>query len=212
MDRDSRVVGTLVPNPELDLEIDYAGRKLNVFSSRHCKGGVVYWPAQAIAVVPMSLGGPHATVPVSIEGHTLHALIDSGAANTIMTLNTAKTWYKLDYNGPDVEKIGQIGSSSEYGSIYRHRFKNISFDGVSVTNPNIILRPNQNGVLADSFDGVSVTNPNIILRPNQNGVLADLTLGADILSKMHLYFSFEERKVYITAADPPPAASSPPLQ
>ena len=187
MDRDSRVVGTLVPNPEFDLEIDYAGRKLSVFSSQHCKGGVVYWPAQAIAVVPMSLGGPHVTVPVSIEGHTFHALIDSGSTNTIMSLNAAKTWYKIDYNGPDVEKIGQIGNSSAYGSIYRHRFKNISFEGVSVSNPNIILRP------------------------NQNGVLADLTLGADILSKMHLYFSYEERKVYITAATPT-AVDTPPAQ
>ena len=187
IDRDNRVVGTLVPNPKLDLEVDYADRKLSVFSSEHCKGGVVYWPAQVIAVVPMGLDGAHATVPVSIEGHTLKALIDSGTTDTTMNLAIAHLWFDLDYNGPDVEKVGQVGNT-RYGSIYRHRFKNISFEGVSITNPSIILMP------------------------NQNRVLPDLILGADILTKMHLYFSYEERKVYITAAKPPPAASSPPVQ
>jgi predicted aspartyl protease len=185
---DDRVVGTLVPNPLTDLEIDFAGRKVNIFSSDHCEGKAVYWPAAAIAVVPMGIDGAHVTVPVSVEGHTIRAVVDTGTTNTTMSIGIAHLLFDLDYNGPDVEKIGQIGKT-KFGAIYRHRFKTLAFEGVSVSNPNIVLMP----------------DPSTINRVTASrGFLPDLILGADILSKMHLYFAYKEKKLYITSAEPPP--------
>ena len=35
----------------MDYEVDFGARKLSLFSSNHCPGRVVYWPASAVAVV-----------------------------------------------------------------------------------------------------------------------------------------------------------------
>ena len=40
-----------------DLDIDFGAMRLNFFSADHCPGDVVYWPHQALAVVPVSAGG-----------------------------------------------------------------------------------------------------------------------------------------------------------
>src|SRR5581483_3043011 len=67
-----------------DIEMDFAGRKLNYFSPNDCNGNVVYWPAAAVAVVPLKLGAPmrtgvdgraifndrdtHIRVPITLDG------------------------------------------------------------------------------------------------------------------------------------------------
>ena len=38
-----------------DVEMDFAGRKLNVFSKDHCAGHVLYWNPTAVAVLPITL-------------------------------------------------------------------------------------------------------------------------------------------------------------
>jgi hypothetical protein len=40
--------------------------------------------------------------------------------------------------------------------------------------------------------------------------LPDLILGMNVLSQMHVYIAYRERKLYITAADPQRAAASAP--
>ena len=75
---------------------DFAGGKMNIFSKDHCEGKVVYWPAQALAVVPIVFRGGQITVPVTIDGRTLTAVIDTGATSTIMRLDTARRAFDLD--------------------------------------------------------------------------------------------------------------------
>ncbi|HEX4637055.1 MAG TPA: pepsin/retropepsin-like aspartic protease family protein, partial [Rhizomicrobium sp.] len=70
---------------EYDIELDFAGGKMNYFSPDHCQGKVVYWPASAIAVVPMRFKNFHLTLPVMLDGKPIRAMIDTGAPDT--TLN-----------------------------------------------------------------------------------------------------------------------------
>ena len=51
------IAGVLAPATGVDIDLDFAGRKLSFFSTDHCEGKVVYWPAQAVAVVPMRVAG-----------------------------------------------------------------------------------------------------------------------------------------------------------
>src|SRR5262249_45927987 len=48
--------GTMISD---DLDIDFGAMRLNFFSANHCAGDVVYWPHQALAVVPIRLAGGH---------------------------------------------------------------------------------------------------------------------------------------------------------
>jgi len=75
----------------------------------------------------------------------------------------------------------------------------LAFEGVTISNPMITLMP-------DMLSGVNPGTPRTgsIIRDERAG-LPDLILGMDILSEMHVYIGYKERKLYITAGNPQPA-------
>src|SRR5262249_10847973 len=97
---DSDVVGTLGPDifSQFDVELDYAAKKLNLFSPDHCEGRVIYWQPKALAVIPMQVVSGHVVVPVTVDGHRLKAAVDTGAALTIMNAARARSNFGLDEN------------------------------------------------------------------------------------------------------------------
>jgi hypothetical protein len=87
--------------------------------------------------------------------------------------------------------------------IYRRRFNTMSFEGVTVTNPDILMIP----------DEVSRRMPNTtrtgsLVREANRG-LPDIALGMSVLRNTHMYVAYKERKVYITAATPEPTQTPP---
>jgi predicted aspartyl protease len=197
MSRDNQLAGTIAPNPNVDVELDFAGRKLGLFSSDHCAGQVVYWPATAIAVVPMRVAGlGHVIIPVTLDGKNMDALVDTGASDSILNLRVARDRFDILPDSPDMDPVGALRGNPS-AKIYRRRFNTLSFEGVTVTNPNLILMPDQ----------VSQRIPNStrtgsLIRSSDRG-LPDLILGMSVLSKTHIYVAYREKKVYITAAGPP---------
>ena len=71
---DSDVDGVVSPVAygALDFDMDFAAGKLNLLLGDHCEGKVVYWPAKAIAAVPIAIDAYHIRVPVTVDGHSLH--------------------------------------------------------------------------------------------------------------------------------------------
>ncbi len=219
----SGVIGILAPAPGVDIDVDFAAHKLSFFSPDHCDGKVVYWQATAVAVVPMRIAGvqartefstEHIIVPVTLDGKSLDALIDTGSTNNALKLSIAQERFGVDVNAPDVQPLGQLGNNAS-AKIYRKRFGTLSFEGVTVTNPVMDLLPDeQTRGLGDERRTGSLT------RPSDRG-LPDLIIGMPVLSKMHMYIAYHERKVYITAGadpaqvqtasltQPPPAAAAP---
>jgi predicted aspartyl protease len=196
MSRDNRVAGSLAPNTELDLDLDFAGKKLSLFSADHCEGQVVYWQAPAVAAVPMRIAGlGHIIIPVTLDGKEMDALVDTGASNTFLNLKVAQSRFDIRLDAPDVEQAGQLAQNPA-AKIYRRRFNTLAFEGVTVTNPSVLLMPDQ----------ISQRMPNnqrtgsLIREPDRG--LPDLILGMSVLAKMHMYVAYRERKVYLTAAEP----------
>ncbi len=197
------VAGTMAPAPGVDIDLDFAGRRLSFFSTDHCAGKVVYWPAEAVAVVPMRVAGlrqgngaistEHIIIPVKLDGKQFDALVDTGATNNVLKLSVAQQRFDLDVKAPDVQEVGQLGKNNS-AKIYRKRFGTLSFEGVTVLNPMVDLVPDEvTRSLGDQRPTGSLT------RPADTG-LPDLILGMPVLSKTHMYIAYGERKVYITAA------------
>ena len=197
------IAGTLAPATGVDIDLDFAGKKLSFFSTNHCEGKVVYWSAQAVAVVPMrvagspaggtGLGTEHIIIPVTLDGKQLEALIDTGAGNNALNLRVATDRFSIDVNAPDVQQIGQFENKPS-AKIYRKRFGTLSFEGVTVTNPVIDLLPDEmTRALGD-------TRPTGSLIREADRGLPDLIIGMPVLNKTHMYIAYRERKVYITPA------------
>jgi predicted aspartyl protease len=197
------IAGVLAPATGVDIDLDFAGRKLSFFSTDHCEGKVVYWPAQTVAVVSMRVAGSptggagvsteHIIIPVTLDGKQLDAMLDTGATNNVLNLRVATDRFSLDVTAPDVQQIGQFNNNPS-AKIYRKRFGTLSFEGVIITNPVLDLIPDlQTKALGDERRTGSLT------RPPDRG-LPDLIIGMPVLSKTHMYIAYRERKVYVTAA------------
>jgi predicted aspartyl protease len=172
---------------EYDTELDFAGGKMNYFSQDHCPGNVVYWPAAAIAVVPMRLVDRHLHLDVMLDGHPFRAMIDTGATGTTLTTEEAKRVF--DLSAEDADKR------------FEHTFQKLSFDGLEVGNPHITVIPDKTGS-KDPNNGYA-TGTRVHMQDDPLSAPPPMLIGMNILSKLHLYIAFSEHKIYITPASAP---------
>jgi hypothetical protein len=171
-----------------DIELDFAGGKMNYFLSDHCPGKVVYWPAAAIAVVPMRFPDHHVILDVSLDGHPQKAILDTGASGTTLSMAEAKRVF--DITAEDKDKR------------FDHVFQKLSFEGLEVSNPHIFVIPDKIG--SKDPNNNTVTGSRLHRVDDLDPTAPAMLIGMNILSKLHLYIAFSEQKIYITPASSPP--------
>lgn len=185
-----------------DLDLDFGAERLNFFSTDHCEGKVVYWPHQVLAVVPMVMEQGHIDVTVSLDGHPMRAALNTGASRTTLNLQRAQ---EIMGFSPDTALPPDNFKDNPDNKIYPRRFANLSFEGVTVANPVIIVRPIVFG------GGRGVDSPADDLKPGSRAehkddiitrLAPDLNIGMDVLRHLHVYVATTENKLYITEATP----------
>ena len=174
------IAGTLAPDilAKFDVDLDFGRKTLKLFSPDHCEGRVLYWMPSALAVIPFEReASGHIMIPVTIDGQRLQALVDTGAASTVMNLTVAQRQFGL-----------AEGTTNTAPSV--HQFKSLELEGLAVQNPTIRLISDRMAQVMPSDLG-SVTSA-----PRQG--LADVIIGQNILGKFHVYIAYGERKLYVT--------------
>ena len=168
--------GLLAPDilRSYDVDFDFANARFSLFSPDHCPGKVNYWSKTAdVAEIPIEIDQVgHIRVPITVDGQRIDAALDTGAYRTTISLETMRDKFDIGRNDPNLKPLGD----SDPGS-FRYPFKSLSFGGVTVTNPDIVLTPN----------GVSKMRSLAII-------------GMGILRQLHLYIAYKEKKLYVTAA------------
>jgi len=205
---DARLAGILAPDilRHYDVDVDFGANKLNFLSQQHCEGKVIYWPASAVAVVPMRvLNSGHIIVQVSLDGHSVIAMVDTGASNSTLNLPAAESYFGLKMGSADAPQRGQLPDRTG-AFTYEHTFKSLAFEGISVSNPHIIIIPDENG---DLMANIPSTGTRLADRKNDDDK-ADMLIGMDVLRHFHLYIAYKEEKLYITPIEPPAAAADSP--
>lgn len=183
-----------------DFEMNFASRKMNVLSADHCAGKVIYWPAQALAVVPIKIRDLHVTVPVKLDGKDFDAIIDTGASTSIIRQDMARLAFGLTPDSPDVKPEGHLGDQ-ERAKMYSYPFKTLTFEGVTINNPKVRIMADVMGLNADRSHKMN----SLIQRNSDDVSLPEVIIGMNVLAKLHLYFAFQEHKLYITEAGAAPA-------
>ena len=173
-----------------DLDMDFGAMRLNFFAADHCPGNVVYWPHQALAEVPINLVAGHFELAVSLDGHALNAVIDTGSPWTILNIAWAQKYLAFS---PGAGAPGAPKDDPDQ-QIYFRKYAALAFPGITVANPLVVVRPLQFG------DNPDVRAP-------------DLIIGMEVLRHLHLYYAANEKKLYITPASsgpsPLPASAAP---
>jgi predicted aspartyl protease len=176
------VQGILGPSimKNMDVEFDFAHAKFNLFSPDHCEHNVVYWTKDAYAEIPISVDHSfHINIAVKLDGEILHAILDSGAQHSTMGLDTARSLFDLDEKSPGMKSVNNAHVNGQRAvEIYRYTFATMSFGGVQVNNPTISILPNS----------------------SYPRYFPDILVGIDILRQLHLYISYNEKRLYVTPA------------
>lgn len=207
-----------------DVEMNFATRKLNVFLQDHCPGHVLYWnpdPA-TIAVVPVSFKKPtpndsrtgfrpyvdrdiHIWVPVTLDGKTFKAALNTAAPRSSMSAKVAKFVFGVTADTPGSVPLGMVDGNPDH-KVFGHVFSTLTFEGVTVNNPHVAIIPD----LLGSKDPDNGLRTDSLIARVDDGYGAEMTIGMDVIKRLHLYIAFGERKLYITPASPTETAAAKP--
>ncbi len=185
-----------------DVDIDFGSNRLNFFSADHCAAGGVYWPTRPLAVVPFHISDSHIVLPIVLDGYHMSAIIDTGSSFTTLNSDIARYFFGLKPGSVGMKKFDLGPGDAAQQADYSHVFSNLSFTGVTVSNPFMIIVPGR--ALLDELDPQWGHLPRRVSPP-------DVTIGMDILKTLHIYVAYKEHKLYITRADKAAAAALPPL-
>ncbi len=194
------VVGTLGSDflAMFDISIDPVAKKLDLLDPDHCLDKVIYWPASAIAKVPVErLRDGHIVLSLELDGKPVRAILDTGAEGSTLRIEAAHALLGIIPGGPETPVSGQLNGVKDLAT-YRHVFKSLSFEGVAVANPTLTLIPDMiDEPLSSTPLGTLIKEKNLAARP-------DMLLGMDILRHVHIYIAYKDRLVYVTPLETPP--------
>ncbi|HEY4115252.1 MAG TPA: pepsin/retropepsin-like aspartic protease family protein [Rhizomicrobium sp.] len=192
------VDGTIAPNllQVFDVELDFANGKMNLFSPDHCPGKVVYWAKDYAAIPFKTPDGFHIVVPVTLDGHTLEANFDTGASVTLISQRAAQALFNVGVVHAGSNQGAEAGQDQ---SQHLHQFQSLSFNGVDVKNPQIYALPDdaENAIRKDYDDPKSINDPVYGLQLG----LPRLTIGEDVIRRLHVYIAYKEEVMYVTSVD-----------
>lgn len=179
-----------------DLELDFAGGKLNVFHWNGCDGKGAYWKDLDYDAVPILFDTEwHINVPLTIDGKPIRAVLDTGAQVSFISMTAAKKIFGIDEGAAALKSLGKLEFNGVPAETYSYPFATLSFGKTKVDRPNVLIVSDE------------------VARGDRR-----LLLGVDMLRHMRLYIAYKRRTLYVADATavigPPPtlvpdAASAP---
>lgn len=164
-----------------DAEFDYGGKTFRLFKPHPCSGHAVSWTGSFV-VIPFTLTRDgHVRVRVTLDGQSTHAILDTGAGISVLSMEDANSMFGLAANSALVEAANPVSGFSWRHPVnaYRYTFKTLTMGGMTIPNPRIELTDGRN-FLGHDF--------------------ASLVLGNDVLSRFHIYIAYRQQKLYVSDA------------
>lgn len=164
-----------------DVELDFAANKLNLFSKQHCPGAAVYW-ADSAAAVPFTYGEDGRVLfDMQIDGQPVRVAL-SGGAESAMRMTAGRRLAGGSLRPASIDPEGD--------TVYRAPFRTLSMGGIAFNHPAIVV-----------VDDEARLGCNKAAKPPVCFDRADLDLSTAQLKSLHLYFAFNEKTLYATAAN-----------
>jgi len=172
--------GTLAPDilKNYDADFDFANSTLNLFSKDHCEGRVVYWTQSGYGKIPFELTDDgHIAFTLLLDGKEVRAVLDTGARGSVASFERIEMDFGLDAKSAGMKVLPDTDPKTP---LYHYPFKALTFDAVTVTNPDIALIPDD--------------------QSNVGGGLPTMILGMNVLRHLHIYIAYGEKVLYFTDA------------
>lgn len=180
---------------QYDVEIDFGTNQMTWLTPTQCTDPlqVAYWTNDGVAMVPMIVEGGQIKVPVTIEGHSIVAVIDTSSDHTVMRRDIAERIMGFKADTPDMMPAGDTKDGAGQ-TVYRHLFPKISFIGSgTVTAGNIPVL-----IATNNMTGSDKEKPLGSQAGSTDARIPDLVLGMDVLHHLHIYAVFGQHRLYVT--------------
>jgi hypothetical protein len=120
-------------------------------------------------------------------------MLDTGFSVTTINQSVARRLIGFDPDSPNVTQVGQIERDrGSPAAVYRMRAEKIEFEGITVNNPMVQVIP-------DLMSRATQTSQIGSLLPRSEVGLPEVIIGMSVISKLHMYIAYKERKLYISA-------------
>jgi Aspartyl protease len=182
-----------------DFEIDFANNRLNFYSTDHCPGVVVYWTDHySSAHISRDINPAPFHLPMELGGRKILAVISTATPVTTVGTDVTRKLFGFDETSPGIE----AETDGAEHTVTHYRSMVLTGSGITITNAKIRLAPRPLGLRGDSRAGCA------LMTHGSGGVAyydrcheeAPLSLGLDVLRRLHLYFAVRERVLYFSDA------------
>jgi hypothetical protein len=188
-----------------DIDLDFAHQRLNFFTPGPCEGAGIYWAPGKVTSVKTAAYATVVYVPVTLDGRTIIAALDTSADKTILNPKVARRLFGVTPDSADTATVAISGALIKAGL---HRFSSLGFGGLTFGNPEIAVPVDALTENTREFHAAKTARDTFRL----SEFLPDLVIGMDVLKQTHLYISFQNRRVYVSAAGDGRALQPQPLK
>jgi len=179
-----------------DLEFDFAKHMLRLVPQKPCRGPVVNWTRDYVAVPFDISANRHLVVPMKLDGKRVSVSIDTARVKTAMSESSAGRLFGLSSSSAGVDVPADATTAKTLR--FRKQFESLSISGVTIRHPTIY-------VWADGPSRAPPSSPTAGngAEPATGIVLEqqDLAVGTDVLRHLHLYIGSAEKMLYVSTAD-----------
>lgn len=176
----------------VDVEFDLEHDKVRLFSPKDCaKSSLAYWTKEPDFVEMERVGklAPF-TVPLTINGAPVGAILDSGAQTTVID-PVAASRAGVDESKYDAETGKSVGIGNKVQISHRARFDKIVIGDEQVSNITLQISKLFDREEAETGSRISVRN------------WQEMLLGADFLHSHRVYIATSQNRIYFTYSGGP---------
>lgn len=171
----------------VDVEFDLEHAKIRLFTPKDCgKSSLAYWTKEPDFVEMERVGklAPF-TVPVTINGASIGAILDSGAQTTVVD-PIAASRAGVNESKYDAETGKSVGIGNKVQVSHRARFDKIVIGDEQVSNITLQISKLFDREEAETGSRISVRN------------WQEMLLGADFLHSHRVYIATSQNRIYFT--------------
>jgi len=179
---DGVIGATLLSN--FDAELDLHSNKLNLYAPGHCGGASVFW-ASSYAAVPFTFDPiGDVVLDMQLDGKDVSVIPTLEMEHARMGITALEEIFGIEKDSPMLKPTGQGDD------LLRYPFHSLNLGGLTINNPAIeIYRDKPSQRCNGKREGYRIC---------WGG--ADVRLGLAELQRLHLFFAFPEKTLYLTPA------------
>ena len=175
---------------KVDMELNLAEKKVNLFAQTSCIGGGVYWGGTYTAVHLYQDPTGLLIFPMEIDNHFIETSFNTSSRYSSIYTDVTRQYFGFDKGSPDIQK--ENAGDREISS---YRAMALTAKGLEVRNSKIRLvdnercKPSTFGRRTHAIGCDDITN------------VAPFSIGTDLLKSIRVYIATKQETVYFTRVD-----------